>query len=241
MLSNNILFGLNFKGDNMASTLFDIFNDFESISNSQRIDSQKEVNLAEFATVHRADLEPLTIIWPDDRNGPWIAGGACLRWYQGQPVGESDIDVFCRDSVQAQYVIDEIKSYGRFTVKYESENAVTLEYYSKSTSIETKRWTIQVITRRYFKSLQEVIDNFDITVCQVGTGGNSWLLNPQTARDIRERNLRFRMPLQPDAPKRLTKYWTYGYRPVEGTVEAICNNPNTRWAFREDEDYHNAF
>ncbi len=222
----------------MGSILSNFFdNEYGEIS--AKINSQKELEITEFATIHKADSEPATIIWPDDRNGPWIAGGACLRWYQGLPVGESDIDVFCRDQAQAQQVIDDIKSYGRFSVKFESENAVTLEHHAKGDW--TRSWTIQIITRRYFKSLQEVIDNFDITVCQVGTGGNSWLLNAQTARDIRERNLRFRMPLQPDAPKRLTKYWVYGYRPVEGTLEAICNNPNTRWSFREDEDYQNAF
>ena len=220
------------------NSIFKIFDDFDEINRSQKINSQKELELTEFATVHKADSEPVTIIWPDDKNGPWIAGGAALRWYQGQPVGENDIDVFCRDSIQAQYVIDQIKSYGRYQVKFESENAVTLSHHTKDYN---NVWTIQVITRRYFKSLQEVIDSFDITVCEIGTGGNSWLLNAQTARDIRERNLRFKLPLQPDAPKRLTKYWVYGYRPVEGTIEQICNNPNTRWSFSETEDYQNAF
>lgn len=214
------------------------FDDFCAVDNRIKIDSQKEVDIVEFATIHFADSEPASIIWPDDKDGPWIAGGACLRWYQGQPVGENDIDVFCRDSIQAQQVIDKIKSYGRYQVKFESENAVTISHHTKD---HKNSWTIQVITRRYFKSLQEVIDSFDITVCEIGTGGNSWLLNSQTARDIRERNLRFKLPLQPDAPKRLTKYWVYGYRPVEGTIEQICNNPNTRWAFSETEDYQNAF
>jgi hypothetical protein len=62
-----------------------------------------------------------------------------------------------------------------------------------------------------------------------------------TARDIREKNLRFKHPMQADAPKRLTKYWTYGYRPVEGTIEGIQANPFTRWAYNSEEDYNNAF
>lgn len=221
------------------NSIFNIFEDdnFDEIY-KQKINSQKELDIVEFPTIHKVDSEPATIIWPDEQHGPWIAGGACLRWYQSLPVGDSDIDVFCRDSIQAQQVIDQIKSYGRFQVKFESENAVTLQHHSKNYD---NYWTIQVITRRYFKSLQEVIDSFDITVCEIGTGGNNWLLGPVTARDIRERNLRFKLPLQPDAPKRLTKYWCYGYRPVEGTLEQICENPNTRWAFTETEDYQNAF
>lgn len=201
-------------------------------------DSDKEVKVQEYPTIHRQDLEPVSIIEPDLKIGPWIAGGAPLRWYQNQPVGESDIDVFCRDSIQADEVINRIKSYGRYTIKYESENAVTLEYWSK---ISNNRWTIQIIRRRFFKDIRDVINSFDLTVCEIGTTGTEWILGVHTARDIREHNLRFKLPLQPDAPKRLTKYWTYGYRPVEGTLENIQSCTNLRWKYSQDEDYQNAF
>lgn len=198
----------------------------------------KAADVLEFPCCHKEDSEAMTVVAPTLKEGPWIAGGAALRWYQGLPVGENDIDVFCSSAEQAQKVIDWVKSYGRFSTKYESENATTLSYYSKDNS---KTWTIQVIKRRYFMSLQDVIDNFDITVCQIGTGGNEWLLNKDTARDIRERNLRMRMPLQPDAAKRLAKYWTYGYRPVGGLLAAVQANPIGKKMFQTDEDYHNAF
>ena len=216
--------------------------DFDALLNSVNsvsMNSDKEVEIFYYNTVHKDDLEPLSVIRPDAEKGPWIAGGAPLRWYQGQPVGQSDIDVFCRSPRQAQLLIDNIKSYGRFMVKFESDNATTLSYHRKDDW--SSEWTIQVIKRRFFNSLEEVINSFDITVAQIGTGGNEWVMGPFTARDIREKNLRFKLPLQPDAPKRLTKYWTYGYRPVEGTVEQICNNPETRWKFTSDEEYSNAF
>jgi hypothetical protein len=198
------------------------------------------VDIIEFPTVHKHDHEPVNLIWPDINHGPWIAGGAALRWYQGLPVGENDIDVFCANAKQAADVIASIKSYGRYSTKFESENAVTLDYWSKDEY--NRRWSIQIITRRYFASLEDVINNFDITVCEVGTAGNEWRLGFFTARDIRERNLRFKMPLQPDAMKRMVKYWAYGYRPVEGTVAAVQNNPIGKWQFgAETEDYQNAF
>lgn len=197
------------------------------------------VPIISFPTVHEHDSEPTTLIWPDMQNGPWIAGGACLRWYQGNPVGESDIDVFCSNAKQAADLITKIKSYGRYSVKFESENAVTLEYQSKESW--KKRWTIQIITRRYFNSLQEVIDCFDISVCQIGTGGQEWLLGSDTARDIREKNLRMRVPLQSDAAKRLVKYWTYGYRPVENLLDLVRYNPNGKWKYDVDDTYQNAF
>lgn len=192
-----------------------------------------------FKVVHKEDHEPVSIINPNMEKGPWIAGGAVLRWYQNQPVGESDIDVFCANAKQAADVIKAVKDQGHYHVKYESENAVTLSHWSKTNP--GNPWTIQVITRRHFVSMDDVLNNFDITVCQVGTAGNEYVLGKTTAKDIREKNLRFNRPLQPDALKRLVKYWTYGYRPVEGLLEAIQNNPDAVWKFELDGDYQNAF
>lgn len=225
----------------MNSIFKDIFEDFDIFTVEKKpphVNHGNPVNIITNPCCHNDDQEPMTIIWPDSKHGPWIAGGACLRWFQGQPVGENDIDVFCSSAEQAQTVIDAVKSYGRYSTKYESENAVTLSYYDKQ---NTKTWTIQIIKRRYFNSLQEVIDNFDISVCQVGTGGQEWLLGNDTARDIRERNLRMYIPLQPDAAKRLAKYWTYGYRPVKGLLSAVQNNPVAKKMFQSNEDYENAF
>lgn len=223
----------------MGSILTDLFNDFgDTFVSSNHVNHRKPVDIVEFPTVHKQDSEPFTIIWPDMQNGPWVAGGAALRWYQGQPVGENDIDIFCRSVAQAQRVIESIKSYGRYSIKYESDNATTLSYHSPNGD---RYWTLQVIKRRYFNSMQEVIDNFDISVCQIGTDGNTWMLNKNTAKDIRERNLRMNMPLHPDAAKRLAKYWTYGYRPVDGLLDAVRTNPEAKKIFEIDGDYENAF
>jgi hypothetical protein len=221
----------------VLSTLEELFSEHNMQVKSVNYD--KAVDVVDFPCVHRSDSEPITLIWPDAKNGPWIAGGAPLRWWQGQSVGENDIDVFCANAKQAEEVIERIKEYGRWTRKYDSDNATTLGYWSKGDS--NKSWTIQVIKRRYFDSLQAVIDSFDMTVCEIGTGGNEWLLNQHTAKDIRERNLRMKQPMQPDALKRLVKYWTYGYRPVDGLLESVQNNPIAKWEFALDEDYNNAF
>lgn len=223
----------------MGSILTDIFDDFrDSLVQPKHTNYGKPVDIISVPCCHNDDQEPMTIIWPDMHHGPWIAGGACLRWYQGLPVGDSDIDIFCKDEKQAKDIIDKIKSYGRFSTKHESDNATTLSYHTKDGG---KYWTLQVIKRRYFNSLQEVIDNFDITVCQIGTGGQEWLLGKFTARDIREKNLRMQYPLAPDAAKRLAKYWTYGYRPVDKLVQDIQQNPGALKEFAVDGDYENAF
>jgi len=190
-----------------------------------------------FKTIHVDDWEPVTVIEPCIDKGPWIAGGAALRWWQGYPVGNSDIDIFCRNAKQVLEVINKITATGRCMQKYDSDNAATFSYWSK----DSKQWTLQVIKRKHFNSMEEVIKGFDISVCEIGTCGTDWSLGPTTAYDINNKLLRFNEPLQPDAVKRLTKYWIYGYNPVPGTIESIQDNPEARWTFELDHDYHNAF
>lgn len=218
-------------------SLTEIFSDFIDVD-VKHSNYNKEVDIIRVPCCHNDDQEPITLIWPDLEHGPWIAGGACLRWYQGQPVSENDIDIFCRSPKQALELVEKLKSYGRYSTKHESENATTLSYHNKA---GTKYWTLQIIKRRYFNNIQEVIDNFDISVCQIGTGGQEWIMGPHTAKDIREKNLRMNKPLHPDASKRLVKYWTYGYRPVDGLLDDVRNNPEATKVFQSDGDYENAF
>lgn len=217
----------------MGSILSAIFDDWAT-TNESATAGKSTVGVIPYPTVHPTDREPVSVVDINDKEGPWVAGGACLRWYQNLPVGNSDIDVFSRNAKQAAEVIERIRSWGRYSRKHESENATTFDYWDENNETH---WTIQVITKRYYNNMQEIIDNFDVTVCQVATDGNQWVLGNHTARDIREKNLRMQLPLQADAVKRLTKYWIYGYRPVDGLLEAVQNNPVGKWEFNPTEDY----
>ena len=196
-----------------------------------------------YPTVPEQDWPALDIIQPNAKDGPWIAGGSCLKWYQGQTVNMSDIDVFFRDAFQLRRVMNRIEDTKRCHVKYRSDNAITYEYTTERDSLEDSYtvFTIQLIQHKYFNSMQEVIDRFDFSVCQVATCGEEWVLGEHTARDIRTRSLRAVGDVKGDIAKRLTKYWIYGYRPVDGLMNDIISNPNTKYKFNQDEDYHNAF
>lgn len=183
-----------------------------------------------FNTVHQIDFEPVYIVRPDMKKGPWIAGGAVMRWYEGKPVGSSDIDVFCHDAKQADAVIARVKQTGRCAIAHESDNAVTLKYWADGMLPESA-WTIQIIRRDFFKDAQSVIDRFDISVCKILTDGYKVALGEYTARDLRSKTLRMNMPLRNDAAKRYIKYLTYGYRPIDGLHDAIINNPGGEWVF----------
>lgn len=208
---------------------------------SKKPKTQLSNKLFLYPTVHKEDQLPVNIIKPDLKSGPWIAGGACLRWFQNKPVGQhSDIDVFCKNEKQANDLIEYINNeigltnfIGYTICVFKSDNAHTFNVHS-----DGRDWKIQVITCKYFNNIQDVIDSFDITVSQIATTGNEWILGEQTAKDINERNLRFRR-INKHTPKRLIKYWTYGFNPVPGTIEAIQQHPICSWNFLGSEEYDN--
>jgi hypothetical protein len=200
--------------------------------------------IKKYPTVHPQDHIPVNVIAPDLEKGPWIAGGGPLRWYQNIPVDTSDIDVFCKDEKQAQRIISEVLNYsfnGKSSTTFKTDNATTIKFqYDHPGTDRYRDWNIQIITCRYFNSIQEVIDSFDLTVCKVATAGYEWLLGSNAARDIKEKNLRF-ANLTKTSPKRLVKYWSYGFTPVEGTIQAIQQNAESNWNYFGEEEYANAF
>lgn len=175
-------------------------------------------------TVHPRNRGIVEIIKPDINDGPWIAGGAALKWYQGLEVNDSsDIDVFCKNKKQALAVIEQFaRSNYNTDIVHESDNAITLGILLSSES-EDSLLKVQVIRRKFYNSVEDVIGDFDITVCQIATTGNEWVLGNTTAKDIRERNLRMQTPIRKGSAQRLLKYWAYGYRPVDGLLENMTD------------------
>jgi len=208
--------------------MWDLDKIFDSITAPEGTNSlsAKEIN---YALVHRNDINVVKMIDPT-ADGPWIAGGACLKWFDNSPIGDADIDIFCANKNQASILIDKLHS--KLQQVYKTENATTFREYKGS-----KTWNIQVITKNYYSSLEEVVNSFDITVCEIGTDGDRWILGNQFAKDFHSKTLRMKYPLQDSSVKRLLKYWVYGYRPVDGLIEDIINNPQSRWKFNPEEDY----
>ena len=62
-----------------------LFDDIDWLVKKPKKELSKSLLL--YPTVHKEDQLPVNIIMPDLNTGPWIAGGACLRWFQNNPVG----------------------------------------------------------------------------------------------------------------------------------------------------------
>lgn len=188
--------------------------------------------------VHPADRLIVSLLAPHLENGPWIAGGAALAWYNGDHVGRSDIDLFLRDEQQYQDLRMRIAALGASVVA-ESANAVTFTVNGEDGD---RIYTLQLIRRRFFKTAQELLENFDISVCRVVTDGRAFLMGEGTVSDIKHKVLRMRLPLNQDAVKRTVKYWCYGYIPTEELFKELQTDEALKWQFAgQDGEYENAF
>jgi len=173
-----------------------------------------------FPFVHGSDKTIVALIRPDMKHGPWIAGGAALAWYEGRPVGLSDIDVFCRNKKQAATLINLFKKYYIISIVVETENAITFRVTCVDPIVTNDNWIVQIITKNYYNSPQEILNNFDITVCQIVTDGHQYIMGNNTANHIKTRQLVFNR-IQPDLIKRLVKYWAYGFIPSDELLNSL--------------------
>ena len=195
----------------------------------------------------------------------WIAGGAPLAWYQGNK-SNSDIDIFFKshsDLEKVSKILDKVNPFwDNFTINgnslsipvidnasmlnrihlpysvvnvHRTPNAMTYDLQRKSDSAPFK---LQLISRRYYKNPQEIIDDFDITVCQIVTNsdGTEVWTSDSFARDVTERRLVF-SSISTYSAQRMIKYWVYGYRPTDEDMMKIINHNGLDWKFSGDYDH----
>jgi len=193
-----------------------------------------------YPVIHKNDKDLVRVIYPRFDKGPWIAGGAVLQWYQDKPVGQSDIDVYFSSKKQMEKLKEKLcgkdssgffsigSTHGPGYVKLETKNAISIEY---------KGTTVQLIIARYYDNYDDILNKFDITVCQLTTDGSEIIGGDNTFSDIKNKVLRFNFYC-PAAVKRLLKYITYGYTPIPGTFDEIANINNLDENFEASEaDY----
>lgn len=195
-----------------------------------------------YPTVHPNDYYPIPIIKPSLDNGPWIAGGAVLRWFQNRPVGYSDIDVFCANEEQLKMVQHRITvDYkDQSLLRYTSDNALTYEIWVRDTHDVEHWWTVQLIKKQYFDSADAVLNRFDITVCQFITDGSSIRTGATSIQDLNQKKLRFNK-IKSDSLKRYIKYMAYGFRPDPGVFDEIINQTDAQWKYNPVEVAYDGF
>lgn len=175
-----------------------------------------------YPLVHKDDQRVVKLIDPNIVSGPWIAGGAAIRWSQGLPVESHDIDVFCAKEAQTNALsIRLLKS--EFYAEHDSDNATTYANVANGNKLR-----VQLI-KKTFDTVQDLFDHFDFTVCSIATDGVELVKGPYFDRDNATKLLRLQNPrVRPEILKRLHKYVAYGYTPSEDLLDAIYDAENLK-------------
>ena len=187
--------------------------------------------------VHEKDKGLVKLLDLNIDQGPWLAGGAVLNWFNGEPVGTGDFDIFFKDLRQFDEMFGRLMR-NHATIVYTSENALTLKL-----TVDDDQKTIQLIRKTYFQNAKEVIDHFDFTICQLATDGYSIVAGEKTYEHVKDRKIALARTASRSLVKRLIKYVSYGYKPDQDLGQNILdNNEDYDWQFNNiDENYENAF
>ena len=137
----------------------------------------------------------------DMEKGPWIGGGVLHRLYANKLTKRGgyrrDIDVFFSSEEQRTELI---KNY-------------------RGKEICTK-WPFQFVKDHFFDSPLDMIDDFDFTICQFATDGETIITYEQSVEDIEAKRLRVNPASEIRTASRLNKYMAMGYNPDLPTLEA---------------------
>jgi len=174
----------------------------------------------------------------DIERGPWICGGAALSLYTKTPV--NDIDVYFRDSFSRDATKHRLKLEDDTIVTYDSENAVTLRL-SEKTDYDPILHKVQLIKKQNFKTVQEVFDSFDFSVCKIATDGRgNFVTLPRAIADIGARKLTCDNFVADSFINRWAKYTMYGYEMDPETFKQCAKSISTA-QFEKIYQFDNAY
>lgn len=143
----------------------------------------------------------------DHLNGPFLAGGSIRRLYDlylGNEVpGKFDFDIFFKDSMQYEEAYYKLFSVGADLV---SDTRLKADFLKEG-------FNFQLVRRGWFKNSEEVIKDFDITICCFAID-DSWqvLATHRAVHDLMMRRLEIDHMDDPLATfVRLMKYHRQGF------------------------------
>ena len=193
--------------------------------------------------IDNCDTDMLKRLKLNLHNGPWLAGNLARKFYLGEDTGYSDWDIWFKYDHQRRSIGEMLSNIQGFFLMYDTKNADTYKYnsvggmfYGASDGLPMgdKEHTIQLIKKNFAPTPEDIIKNFDFTVCQVITDGKTFILNDQTRKDIETKTLRLNRespyPISTQSlVQRVIKYMVYGFTPDKELQHIIENNENINW------------
>lgn len=152
----------------------------------------------------------------DINTGPWIGGGVLRRILVGDFVGNYDIDVFhngeCKELLESVKLLNYSDSPTKLGI------AVLLNMVNLNDNVNIQ------LTKRDFTKPEELLEDFDFTVCQFISDGKD-IYGPERAfHDLTHKRLRIGGH-ERSSPNRILRYMSYGYCPDTRILEVMARDP----------------
>lgn len=154
--------------------------------------------------------------------GPWVAGGAIRRIHEGDGLRFSDVDVFFPNLELHQWAVklfdDRLKdkkvwSPVHIVERRDAPMSVTFDVLFEGTKLP-----IQFVSKKYFPTLEAVLDDFDFTLAMFGSDGEKMVYDERAPVDLAAKRLVLHQFPKRPKPNRLAKYVAQGFVPAPGVL-----------------------
>jgi len=200
----------------LLTNLFEALSDFGASTSSEKSDRSPKLEPTLKNIVH--------VIYQQttERSGPWIAGGMGRQI----AIGESnfnDIDVWFKDRQQHDELANKLHDTFGYEMyeKFASDNATTFRVGD---------FTVQLIKRKWYPSLEAVFADFDFTCCQVAVNDDLTAYGPGL-KDAADKILKLNRFDERAFLARYAKYVGYGYAMDPDEFIQIIENNTMNYEF----------
>lgn len=150
-------------------------------------------------------------------SGPWLAGGAVRRLFLGEQLSGGDLDFFFENHTDCEHMKSMLKKKAPSVFATNHASSYDIE-------IGSATYKLQAISRKFYRNLKYMFEDFDFTVTHFACDGNHIACTPSALRDIESKNLvvvNNQTLSKQTALHRLVKYTSYGYIPEAGLVKKV--------------------
>jgi len=143
-------------------------------------------------------------------SGVFLAGGFLRALFDRTKV--DDFDLFFKDE-------ETLRKFKKYVSGLRAKTVFVCPE-GKLTTYKIGPWKVQCITERYFESLEDLVNTFDITASMWAWDGTNLVSGDTSLKDTKKKMLRINQVMYPAATfKRLKKYADKGYTMDRDTVE----------------------
>ncbi len=192
-----------------------------------------------------------------DKSEFMIGGGFARRCFEDSDIGNSDVDIFFTSIIALENFrskLNKSKNRNSFLINvFNVFKNSTLYPENRSSSyaetvhlnFENKLVRIQLIKFDFFKSVEELFNSFDFTVCRFAIYNGIFYTTQESIDDLNSKSLRFskEYSMRNCSLKRVSKYASYGFVADDDLIMKIIEynikNGNLSLISRSYETYFN--